>query len=82
MSRRVYELYTPKQDGLPSNEDCGQMSAWYVFSAIGFIQFVQVTIMPLALRFQRPLFIRKRKKDFTIEAKQQLYQKYAHQLAN
>ncbi|MEO7175893.1 MAG: GH92 family glycosyl hydrolase, partial [Saprospiraceae bacterium] len=23
-------------DGLPGNEDCGQMSAWYVFSALGF----------------------------------------------
>ncbi len=30
------ELYTDKPDGLCGNEDCGQMSAWYVFSAIGF----------------------------------------------
>ncbi|MFM9944390.1 MAG: glycoside hydrolase domain-containing protein, partial [Bacteroidia bacterium] len=30
------ELYKPKFDGLCGNEDCGQMSAWYVFSAIGF----------------------------------------------
>ena len=37
MSRRIMaELYTPKPDGLPGNEDCGQMSAWYVFSALGF----------------------------------------------
>ena len=30
------ELYTIHPDGLSGNEDCGQMSAWYVFSAMGF----------------------------------------------
>jgi predicted alpha-1,2-mannosidase len=29
-------LYTDKPDGLCGNEDCGQMSAWYVMSALGF----------------------------------------------
>lgn len=29
-------LYTDKPDGLCGNNDCGQMSAWYVFSAMGF----------------------------------------------
>ena len=29
------ELYTPEHDGLSGNEDCGQMSAWYVLSASG-----------------------------------------------
>lgn len=29
-------LYTAAPDGLSGNEDCGQMSAWYVFSALGF----------------------------------------------
>lgn len=29
-------LYTGKPDGLCGNEDVGQMSAWYVFSALGF----------------------------------------------
>ncbi|WP_423147992.1 GH92 family glycosyl hydrolase [Rubrolithibacter danxiaensis] len=29
-------LYTDKYDGLSGNEDVGQMSAWYVFSALGF----------------------------------------------
>ncbi len=28
-------LYTNKQDGIDGNEDCGQMSAWYVMSAMG-----------------------------------------------
>ncbi|TRX53365.1 glycoside hydrolase family 92 protein [Fulvivirga sp. M361] len=29
-------LYSDQPDGLCGNEDCGQMSAWYVFSALGF----------------------------------------------
>jgi predicted alpha-1,2-mannosidase len=28
--------YAPAPDGLGGNDDCGQMSAWYVFSALGF----------------------------------------------
>ncbi len=39
-AQRVREImdrfYTSKPDGLCGNEDCGQMSAWYVFSAMGF----------------------------------------------
>lgn len=30
------EMYTDKPDGLCGNEDCGQMSAWYVWSVLGF----------------------------------------------
>ena len=30
------DLYTDKPDGLCGNEDCGQMSAWYISSAMGF----------------------------------------------
>ncbi len=30
------EFYSDKPDGLVGNEDCGQMSAWYIFSALGF----------------------------------------------
>lgn len=30
------EFYKNTPDGLIGNEDCGQMSAWYVFSAMGF----------------------------------------------
>jgi predicted alpha-1,2-mannosidase len=29
-------IYKDKPDGLCGNDDCGQMSAWYVFSAMGF----------------------------------------------
>jgi predicted alpha-1,2-mannosidase len=31
----LHELYTPTPEGLSGNEDCGQMSAWYVLSALG-----------------------------------------------
>ena len=30
------EFYVAKPDGLCGNDDCGQMSAWYLFSAMGF----------------------------------------------
>ena len=29
-------MYKPTIDGLGGNDDCGQMSAWYIFSALGF----------------------------------------------
>lgn len=32
----MHELYKNTPAGLCGNEDCGQMSAWYVFSAMGF----------------------------------------------
>ena len=32
----MHELYKNRPAGLCGNEDCGQMSAWYVFSAMGF----------------------------------------------
>jgi predicted alpha-1,2-mannosidase len=28
--------YKPTADGLGGNDDCGQMSAWYIFSSLGF----------------------------------------------
>jgi predicted alpha-1,2-mannosidase len=30
------QFYINKPDGLSGNDDCGQMSAWYLFSAMGF----------------------------------------------
>ena len=29
-------MYKPTPDGLGGNDDTGQMSAWYIFSAMGF----------------------------------------------
>ena len=36
VSQICNEFYKNSPDGLIGNEDCGQMSAWYVFSSIGF----------------------------------------------
>jgi predicted alpha-1,2-mannosidase len=46
-------LYTDKPDGLCGNEDCGQMSAWYIFSSLGFYP-----VNPSSLEYQIgiPLF--------------------------
>ena len=35
-SKVIQELYTTTSSGYAGNEDCGQMSSWYVFSALGF----------------------------------------------
>ena len=32
----INELYNNTPEGLSGNDDCGQMSAWYLFSAMGF----------------------------------------------
>ena len=32
----VNTLYSDAPDGLSGNDDCGQMSAWYIFSTLGF----------------------------------------------
>ena len=34
-SRIVRDLYRPRPDGLCGNDDCGQMSAWYLQSVLG-----------------------------------------------
>ena len=35
----LYGLYYAGPNGLSGNEDCGQMSAWYLLNAMGFYQF-------------------------------------------
>lgn len=47
------EFYKPTPDGLIGNEDCGQMSAWYVMSASGFYP---VTPGSPVYSFGAPLF--------------------------
>lgn len=32
----IPKMYKPATDGLGGNDDCGQMSAWYIFSSLGF----------------------------------------------
>jgi len=46
------EMYTNTPEGLCGNEDCGQMSAWYVFSAMGFYP---VNPSDLTYQFGSPL---------------------------
>lgn len=47
------EQYTTQPDGLSGNEDCGQMSAWYIMSALGIYQ---VAPGDPVYTFSRPLF--------------------------
>ncbi|MGL4852802.1 MAG: GH92 family glycosyl hydrolase [Phocaeicola sp.] len=36
MTRRLlHEMYQPTPEGISGNEDCGQMSAWYILSSLG-----------------------------------------------
>ena len=42
--REIFDrFYLNKPDGLCGNDDCGQMSAWYLFSAMGFYPVNTVT---------------------------------------
>lgn len=36
--RILEEMYSDQPDGLSGNEDCGQMSAWYILSGLGLYQ--------------------------------------------
>jgi hypothetical protein len=36
VNRILNELYTVEPDGLAGNDDCGQISAWYILSSMGF----------------------------------------------
>jgi hypothetical protein len=36
VTRILNELYTTEPDGLAGNDDCGQISAWYILSSMGF----------------------------------------------
>jgi putative alpha-1,2-mannosidase len=47
INKILKEEYSPNPDGLSGNEDCGQMSAWYVISSLGIY-----TIAPGQQQFQ------------------------------
>lgn len=38
--RILNEMYTSQPDGLPGNDDCGAMGAWYVFASIGLYPMI------------------------------------------
>lgn len=55
VAKVMHKLYLNTPAGLCGNEDCGQMSAWYVFSAMGFYP-----VNPNGLTYEigTPLFAR------------------------
>lgn len=65
------EFYTNRPDGLCGNEDCGQMSAWYIFASLGFYPLDPLTgrYELTAPRFPRSEINVGGKKPFVIEAK-------------
>lgn len=69
--REIFDrFYLPKSDGLCGNDDCGQMSAWYIFSAMGFYPFEPTSCEYVLGAPQLPrIIIKHREGDFTIVAK-------------
>lgn len=65
------ELYTDQPDGLCGNEDCGQMSAWYVMSAMGFFPVTPASGMFIigVPHFEEMTLNFENGKKFTIKAK-------------
>jgi putative alpha-1,2-mannosidase len=67
------KVYSDQPNGIPGNDDCGTMSSWYLFSAMGFYpqdparpEFVLCS--PLFPRVTLHLPDRWKSRDFTIEA--------------
>ena len=65
------EMYRNDPDGLCGNEDCGQMSAWYVLSAMGFYPVVPASgIYAIGTPLFPSVSIQlENGKTFTVEAK-------------
>ena len=73
----------PTPDGLIGNEDCGQMSAWYILSALGFYQ---VNPSQPIYAFGTPIFQRsenssRKRQNFYDQSHKCFGQKYLHQIA-
>ncbi len=64
------ELYSDAPNGLSGNEDCGQMSSWYVLSALGFYAVAPGADRYVlgAPRFERVVLHLENSQDFVIEA--------------
>ena len=67
------ELYANAPDGISGNEDCGQMSAWYIFSSLGFYPVTPgsneyIVGGPL---FEKATINLENGKSFTLESKNQ-----------
>ena len=69
--REVFDTqYSPRPDGLCGNDDCGQMSAWYMLSAMGFYPVDPVSAKYVFGAPQMPKFVMHlhNGKTFTVEA--------------
>lgn len=53
VNKVITEMYNDQPDGLINNEDLGQMSAWYIFSTLGFYPLAPGD---LAYQFGAPYF--------------------------
>src|SRR3546814_5289927 len=51
--RLLTDMYKNDPDGVIGNDDCGQMSAWFILSALGFYPFDPVSAIYV---FGSPLF--------------------------
>ena len=70
--REIFDTqYRPLPDGLCGNDDCGQMSAWYMFSAMGFYPVDPVSARYVFGAPQLPHFVLRLAdgKRFEIEAR-------------
>lgn len=70
--REIFDrFYQPRPDGLCGNDDCGQMSAWYLFSAMGFypVNPVGGEYILGAPQIQKIVLQLPDNKSFTIEAR-------------
>lgn len=72
MIRQILDtMYDDQPDGLSGNEDCGQMSAWYILSAMGFYQVCPGTPEYIigSPVFDKVTIHLENGKDFTVVAK-------------
>jgi predicted alpha-1,2-mannosidase len=62
--------YKPAPDGLGGNDDCGQMSAWYLFSTLGFYPVApgSTTYQLGSPAIDKAVLQLENKKTFTVEA--------------
>ncbi|NOU46592.1 MAG: glycoside hydrolase family 92 protein [Bacteroidales bacterium] len=71
VKRIMDEMYSDQPDGLSGNEDCGQMSAWYVMSAMGFYPVTPASGRYIigSPRFEEVTIRLENKKTFVVKAK-------------
>lgn len=71
VTRIKKEMYTTDHSGYAGNDDCGEMSAWYIFSALGFypVNPASGEYYIGTPTFERSVIHLSNGKDFTITAK-------------